>query len=209
MFELPDPTTCTLTTITNRVEKHGDDDKPAVSFGLKFEAANTILDLISDTLLDAIYMPVPGQPELEGVEQAKPNLRCKDIEQHNVAGRYEGWTLTVDHGIDEHKPITFGGCKVDKFRVAAKEGGTVELSLRVGTSDIDAEGLGVVGMKLAQQISVTIRKPEKADEKPSTDGKPTLPLDGAKDGGPWPLGDKGEANKPAMTPEDALAETQP
>lgn len=149
MFELPDPTTCTLTTITNRVEKHGDDDKPAVSFGLKFEAANTILDLISDTLLDAIYMPVPGQPELEGVEQAKPNLRCKYIEQHNVAGCCEGWTLTVDHGIDEHDPITFGGCKVDKFRVAAKEGGTVELSLRVGTSDLTPVERAVMASRVA------------------------------------------------------------
>jgi hypothetical protein len=203
LFELTELTTATLATITNRVERHGEDEVPAVSFGLKITAANTILDALSPTLRKTLYTKARGQAELEGVESVTANLRCAQVESVSVAGCFEGWTLNVDHGIDEHEPISFGGCKVDKFKVAPSEGGTVELSLRVGTSDIDAERLGVVGMKLGQQISITLRKPERAteDEKKGKDGKPTL----------WPFGDKGEANKPATerTPEDALAATQP
>jgi hypothetical protein len=209
LFELLDPTAATLSTVTNRVEKHGDDDVPAVSFGIKIVGANTILDALSATLRPTLYTKPRGQQSIEGVEPTTPNLRCAQIESASIAASFEGWTLNVDHGIDEHDPISFGGCKVDKFKVTPSEGGTVELSLRVGTSDIDAERLGIVGMKLGQQISITLRKPEKAPEgkgDAGKDGKPTL----------WPFGDKGDANKPATaandqqrTPEEALAATQP
>ena len=168
IFELPDATDCTLDTMTNRVEKHGDDDVPAVSFGLKCEAANTILDRISTTLRGAIYTKHNDQPQLDGIEAVTPNLRSKDIEVVTVAGCFAGWTLTVDHGINEHEPISFGGCKVDKFKVEPKEGGTVELSLRIGTSDIDAERLGIIGMKLGQNISIRLIAPENAERNPTT-----------------------------------------
>jgi hypothetical protein len=200
MFELADQTSATLASITNRVEKHGDDEVPAVSFGLKITAANTILDSLSPSLRGALYTKPRGQTNIEGVEPTLPNLRTPHIESCAVVGSFEGWSLHIDHGIDEHDPITFGGCKVDKFRVAPMEGGTVNLSFRVGTSDIDAERLGIVGMKIGQLVSITVRKPEKAPDevKPgSTDGKPTL----------WPFGDKGDKNAPAKTPEQALAES--
>jgi hypothetical protein len=202
MFELPDPTDCALTSITNRIEKHGDDDLPAVSFGLTFTTENTVLDLISATLRPALYVKSKGgQESLDGVEETTPHLRSPDMELVNVRGSYEGWTLNIDHGIDAHNPISFGGCKVDKFRVAPLEGGSVKLSLRVGTRDIDAERLGIVGMKIGQQISVTILKPIAKPDDKVTDGKPTLP-------GPWPFGDKGAENKPAaLTPEKALADS--
>jgi hypothetical protein len=196
LFELTDPTDATLASVTNRVERHGDDDVQAVSFGLKFTAANTILDAISPTLRQALYMEVEGQASIEGVEPTTPKLRSAQIEQASIAGSFDGWTLNIDHGIDEHEPISFGACRVDKFRVAPKEGGTVELSLRVGTSDIDAERLGVVGMKLGQGISVTLIKPERAPEAKGTDGGPTLfEVDGTD-----------PAAKIQRTPEQALAD---
>ncbi len=44
MFQIPEFTPARVASITNRVEKHGDDDKPAVSIKLQIEGPNTLLD---------------------------------------------------------------------------------------------------------------------------------------------------------------------
>ena len=67
----------------------------------------------------------------------------------------------MDDGIDDTKPISFGGCKVDKFSFEAKQGGSIELRFRVGTSDVDAEKLGKLAMHNGQSIWITLRAPEK------------------------------------------------
>jgi hypothetical protein len=216
MFELPTPTLATLNTVTNRSELHGDDKAPAISLDFTVEAANTILDRLSDTLRGALYTRPDGQSALPGVEDTTPLLRALCMESIAVAGSFEGWTLNVDHGIDEGEPITFGGVKVDKFRVSPKQGGTVELHFRCGTSDIDAESLGLIGMKLGQDLSITLLAPKVAGEPKAKDGGGELFKDEAKPAakkarkgdadpsgqtGGWPFpGD----NAP-LTPDGALA----
>ena len=192
MFALTDPTEAKLATITARIEQHGDEEVPASSFGLKITGHCTLLDLLSKTLRSALYED-PAQASIDGVPVAQ-SLRSKDIDfPINVVGKYDGWTWVVDHGIDEHDPITFGKCKCDAFKVTAIEGGSVELSLRIGTSDIDAERLGIIGMKLGQNISIRLLAPAKVEDKP-TDGRPTL-IDASSDGDAPPV----------LTPEAALA----
>lgn len=179
MFELPDPTEATLSSVTNRSELHGEDKVPALSLGFTIEAANTILDRLDPTLRIALYTKASGQDGLPGVEETLPLLRTTCMDSIAVDGSFDGWTLHVDHGIDEGEPITFGGCKVDKFRVSPKQGGTVELHFRVGTSDIDAESLGLIGMKLGQKLSITLIAPKvQADPKPKDGGAPLF--DGEK-----------------------------
>lgn len=196
MFEITQPTIATLVSITPRSEKHGDDEVPAVSYGLKITGANTLLDLIDKDLRSAIYHSARNKT-IDGVDPIAPTLRCKAIEHLSVAaGPFEAWTLNVDHGIDEGSPISFGGCKVDKFKVTPVEGGSVEVSLRVGTSDIGPESAGLMSMKIGQQISITLLGPKVDGAKP-TDGKPTLKTDPAR---PLP-------KKDGVTPEQALAES--
>jgi hypothetical protein len=169
MFEITNPTTATLVSITSRSEKHGDDEVPAVSYGLKITGAATLLDLLDKDLRSAIYHS-PRNKTIEGVDPVAQTLRCAAIEHLSVnVGPFEGWTLNVDHGIDEETPITFGGCKVDKFRIAPIEGGSVELSLRVCTSDISAEAVGLMAMQIGQDIEITLVAP-----KVKAEGKPTL-----------------------------------
>jgi hypothetical protein len=91
-------------------------------------------------------------------------LRCNSFDRHTLPAKYEGWTLQVDDGIDETTPLTFGGCKVDKLSVEAKQGGSVVLRMRVGTSDLDAQRSGMLGMHVGQPIWVTLKAPEKKPE---------------------------------------------
>jgi hypothetical protein len=168
MFELP-TTEALLSSVTNRVEKHGQEEVPAMSFGFKITAANTILDLLSPTLRGAIYMAVEGQEQLPGVEPSTPLLRTKEVETLALKAAFEGWTLTVDHGIDESSAIVLSSCKVDAFRVAPKEGGSVELFFRVGTNDIDREEAGILWSKNHQDVTIQLTAPKKA-EGPVIDG---------------------------------------
>jgi hypothetical protein len=106
-------------------------------------------------------MAVEGQEQLPGVEPSTPVLRYNSFETHKLTTAHEGWTLAVDDGIDDTQPMVFGGCKVDKFSVEAKQGGSIVLRLRVGTSDVDADKLGKLAMHNGQSIWITLKAPEK------------------------------------------------
>lgn len=159
MFELQTPTAAKLCTLTPRTEKHGDDEVSALSMGLKIIGANTLLDLLSPTLRDALYTAVPGQDQLPGVEQHTPLRRTKDIESMVLPFAFEGWTLRIDYGADEDDPLVLGACKVDKFRLSVMEGGTIELSFRVGTSDVDERDGGILFGKMGHELSITLSAP--------------------------------------------------
>lgn len=165
MFELQEFTQARLATVTNRVEKHGDEDKPAVSLGVEITTANTLLDVIDPTLRQALYKAKPdAEPELPGVEQSTPVLRCNSIDRVTLPTAHEGWSLKIDDGIDETNPMEFGSVKVDKMSVEPKQGGSIVLRLRLGTSDIDAERLGKLGMHNGQDIWLQLLKPEPKPE---------------------------------------------
>lgn len=161
-FELIEPQIAKITSVTNRIEKHGDEDVPAISIGFKIEAANTILDLIHPSIRPPLYKAVEGQDQLPGVEPSTPLLRTRAFSKCDLSGAFEGWTLEIDHGIDEDDPITLGDVKVDKLRVEPKEGGSVILALRTGTSDVTAEDAGLLWSKNGQEVSITLTAPKTA-----------------------------------------------
>ena len=159
-FELLTPTDAKLASFNIRNEKHGEDDVLAFSMGLKITTANTFLDGLAPGLRESLFMAVEGQEQLPGVEPATPLLRCKGIGRIELAASFEGWTLAVPHGLDEETPITVGGCRVDKWRVVPFEGGSVEVSCRIGSNDVDETELGKLGGKLGQVISLTLTAPK-------------------------------------------------
>lgn len=197
MFKISEMTKATIDSVTPRVEKHGDDDRPAVSLKLSIEAPNTLLDAIDPNIRRALYMAKPDEtPELPGVEQSTPVLRCNSFEKHTLTTAHEGWTLGVDSDIDETEGMRFGGCKVDKLSVEAKQGGSIVLSFRVGTSDIDADRMGWLGMHNGEDIWITLTPPEpKAEAIDGTTGHPGVSGPTAEDlfaaGGPDPADSEG------------------
>ena len=160
MFQIPETTEARVCSVTNRIEKHGDDDKPAVTLRLEIETANTILDVIDPKIRLALYAAVDGQEQLPGVEPTTPVLRCNSFDKIALTTAHEGWTLAVDDNIDEDTPMKFGGCKVDKFTVDAKQGGSIVLGFRVGTSDVDVEKLGKLAMHNGQSVFIRMTAPD-------------------------------------------------
>ena len=169
MFQITETTEATLAAVTNRTEKHGDDDVPAVSLQISVEAANTLLDCIDPSIRQALYKAVDGQEQLPGIEPATPVLRCNSFaDKIPLTQAHEGWTLEIDDSIDEATPMVFGGCRVDKLRVDAKQGGSIVLSMRIGTSDVDADRLGALAMHNGQSIWIRLRAP--GPKAPAIDG---------------------------------------
>jgi hypothetical protein len=101
MFELTESTTVMLTSVTNRVEKHGDEDIPAMSLGFKITTGNAILDKLSPTLRRTLYTKPEGQEDLPGVDEVLPLLRTRGIDKVELDSAFEGWMLDIDWGIDE------------------------------------------------------------------------------------------------------------
>jgi hypothetical protein len=206
MFQILTMTEAKLSSLTPRSEKHGDDDKPAVSLAIEIEAANTLLDTIDPTLRQALFKAVDDQPVLPGVESSTPVLRSNSIDRVLLPNKHEGWTLAVDDGIDDTDPMSFGSCKVDKFSVEPKQGGSISLRLRVGTSDIDAARMGMLGMHVGQPIWITltapVRQPEAIDASSSAKDLPPTAGDlfsaehGAGEGGG---DDDGPGDEPRQT----------
>lgn len=159
MFQIEKFTESKLASITNRAEKHGDEEVPAVSLGFEIEAANNILDSIDPALRHALYVAVEAQEEIPGIEPSTPVLRCNSIDRVALTTKHEGWTLTVDDGIDDTQALAFGGCKIDKLSVEPRQGGKVVLRLRVGTRDISALKLGKIGMHIGQSVWIMVRPP--------------------------------------------------
>ena len=168
-FQITTPTPATLRTVTPRTELHGDEKVSAISLGLSIKAANTLLDALDGgKLRNALYMAVPGQDQLPGVEPSTPLLRARGIEEVKCAGTLEGWTVAFQHGIGED--IELGASKVDKFRVKPMEGGSIELLFRVGTSDISEDEAGALFGKLGQEVMITVTAPVVASGAPIIDG---------------------------------------
>lgn len=164
MFEISEFTEARLASVTNRTEKHGDEDVPAVSLSVEITAANTLLDAIDPNIRHALYKAVEDQGQLPGVEPATPVLRCNSFDTVALTTAHEGWRLHVDDSIEESEPMEFTGVKVDKLRIDAKQGGSIVLKVRLGTSDVDAEHLGKLGMHNGQSIWIKVLKPEKAPD---------------------------------------------
>lgn len=144
MFELTQPTTVLLASVTNRSENHGEDKSPAVSLGLTILTSASILDTLC--------------PEV------RPLLRAPGVAAVSLQTVCQGWTVLVEHGIDEDDPIKLCGCKVDKFKVTPKNDDTVELRLRVASSDLSPLRLGLLGMKVQQEIVVKMTAPNGATQ---------------------------------------------
>lgn len=166
MFALTTSTTAKLTSLTPRIEKHGDDNVPAVSLGLTITGPNTLLDLFSHSLRTTLYKAADDAGDnLPGIDAPTPLLRTRGFERIKLkAGDMEGYRLQIEHGIAADSAIDLHGCKVDKWTLEPFEGGSVELSFRVGTSDVDETYAGRLAMKLGQEVQITLTPPEPKEE---------------------------------------------
>lgn len=179
-FDLPSLTTVTVSNVNVRSELHGDDHVPAVDLSLKLAAPNTILSEFDGHLRSMLYRAadageVQGQQEIEGTEVSDlPILRTACIDMPiRLANEYAGYTLTIDRGLGGSSNITLQGCAVNKLRADCKQGGTVELTMRVQASGLDEATLGRLAMLIGCETQITLMAPH---DGPVIDGASDAPV---------------------------------
>lgn len=128
-FDLPACARVKITKVTPRKETHGKELVQAIS--LRFEwwpADNASVNMLHEGLQDALWWTPPeaaAQVQLDGVPAVKKHRRVPTLHMPlKVETRFTGYTLKIEHGIDDSTALELYGCALDKFEVDAKEGGS-------------------------------------------------------------------------------------
>lgn len=165
-----------ITSASFRAELHGPDPVPAVDLRVTMTASNTVLDALGNgKLRTMLYEAItkgnePPQGELDGVDAVTdtPVLRFEDLEAIKLKTKLTGYTLGIEHGIDEDSWIRLAGCEVNTFAADCKQGGTVDLSFRIQASRITEEQAGALAMMIGAEKPIVLRAPVQ-----------TAPIDGS------------------------------
>lgn len=198
-------TTGRCTDVNLRPEFHGEDRVMAMDFSITFDASNDILDIFHPKLRAALFWNEAGdkgQASVEGVPETLPNYLFPQLGAFKWEAQLSGYTFEVDYGMgDETSNIELTSCKVGKFKLTPKEGGSVNVALQVqaSTDPLTAEDKG-----LLQDLPA----------KPTIQFKLTPPRDGGAAAGGRSAGrhqadagagTRGAAGDPGMNPAAGVA----
>ncbi len=164
-FELPDGTYIVLTKATPRKECHGDQHVQAISLRLAWTTTNESLSKLHPQLKDMLFWKTPSedaQERIDGVPEITPNLRCPTVATPLAIGaEFSGYTLTIDHGIDESSALELYQCVMDKFKVDPKEGGSVIISWSVSSNkSVTPELVGALCGLESEEVTVLLAAPK-------------------------------------------------
>lgn len=123
------------------------DTLPAAQLRVMATCPNSVLDQFSPGMREFLFEKGKGsekvQQQLQGVEVISdmPVLREPGVKLGALHWEDEltGCTLIVDRAID---PIVVKDCKVSKFKIAPKDGGSVQVFFTITTGEIDRETAG-------------------------------------------------------------------
>ena len=163
-FALPAASTLKLIKTTPHKEHHGDELVQAVSLRLRWETTNEHLTLLHPNLKDALYWRPPvmeAQDELPDMPQTTPCLRAATIGMPlSIGGEFTGYTMTIEHGIDDDSALELYVCSLTKFKVDAKEGGTVAIDWSLSSNkNVTPELVGLLCGLEGTEIVATLEPP--------------------------------------------------
>ena len=166
-FELLNMTKGKCTNVNFKPQKHGDQDVMAVYINVNFDLPNSVLDMFDPRLRTKIYFSRDddaGQLVVAGVDQILPNLNFPFMEPFGWATEMTGCSIDVDYGLGQEgdSNLWLEGCKVCKFKVTPKEGGTVNVALQIqnATDQLTTDMCGKLsGLFLAPFIELRIIPP--------------------------------------------------
>lgn len=150
-----------------REEKHGEDPVVAVDVKVKADLGNEFLDLLSPGLRTALYVKGgSGQAVLAVLEDDVPTeLRFPQLAPLDWDSPLVGCAFVV-HGARKADDLEFTGDVSKPLRLAAKEGGTVEVTFQVQVLPT-TEQLGALSAFLGRSTKVTVRPIEQPSAPPS------------------------------------------
>lgn len=159
-FQLPTPTSVKLTHINVRTEKHGDESATALDLKFCLTAGNTALQMFSPKLQKALYWrskDTESQASIDGVEQILPDLRFPELGTLVWEGDMTA-RLEIEYGVAD--AMLFTPVRVNAFRVDCSQGGSVDITFRVQTSNIPDGALDKLSRQLDGEIKIVLTPSE-------------------------------------------------
>jgi len=140
----------------------------AISLRLSWTTTNDSLDKLHPNPKEALYYKVPNndlQDSIEGVPETTPNLRVPTMATPlAVDADFSGYTLTIDHGIDESTALQLYQCAMDKFKIDPKEGGSVTISWSLSSNkQVTPELVGALCGLEGEEVTAHLVAPEVAE----------------------------------------------
>jgi len=182
-IEFTGKTKATIVDVDIQSLKQGQTDvKPAVALTLKLMRPNATLAMLDKNLLGFLFKKASTeaakQATLDGVEVVSdlPSLTplALALGALHWEGEQTGSTLVIYQGVTGDQDIKLGDCTVRKVKIDPKEGGAVEWTLQVYTSDVDQDTIGALGVlkSLERDIELTPaavvnKQTDLTDQKPS------------------------------------------
>lgn len=167
-FELLDFTGVKLDNVNSRMQKHGEDNVPALDLAITLTATNQVLDLIHHALRATLFCAqgaqgkAPTQAEMDLPVDDLPNVRFPHLDYPvKYDSMLTGYTLTVDYGRGGEQNLRLKTCDIKTFKISPIEGGSVEVKFTVQCADgIDERIVGKLSMLQQSEISITLEGPE-------------------------------------------------
>lgn len=167
-FELLDFTGVKLDNCNSRMQRHGEDNVPALDLAMTLTANNQVLDLIHHALRATLFCAQgaqgkqPTQAEMDLPVDDLPNVRFPHMDYPvKYDSMLVGYTLTVDYGRGGEQNLRLKTCDIKTFKITPIEGGSVEVKFTVQCADgIDERIVGKLSMLQQSEISITLEGPE-------------------------------------------------
>jgi hypothetical protein len=172
-FEIESSTPVKFSHLNIRDEKHGDESVPACDLTFLWATSNDVLAQFDGMLLHSLYGPptaAADQGALDGVEPVSqfPTLRFPRMATITWDDKATG-DLSIDYGL-QGKPLELTTCKIHKFKIDCKEGGTVEIKFTVSCSaGLTEKTLGKLALLIGQQLDISITPSIDVADKPLHD----------------------------------------
>lgn len=141
------------------------DVKPAVALKVQTIQPNGSLDMLDKSLRAFLFMKGnTKQNQLDDIEVVSdmPSLTEPAMKLGSLSwgGEQTGSIFTIHQGITGDQTITLKDCTVRKIKIAGKEGGSVEWTFQVYTSDVDEETLGALAVLKSLEKECELTAPE-------------------------------------------------
>lgn len=165
-FELIGKTKAKFTKVMPFCIKLGQKEtRPAAQLRVMATVSNAVLDKFSPGLREFLFEKAKGsekvQKQLDGVEVLSdlPNLREPGVRLGALHWDDEqtGCTLIIDRAID---PICLPDCKIEKFKIVSKDGGSVQVFFTVTTGEIDRDTGGDLLLMHQAEVIIELTAPE-------------------------------------------------
>jgi hypothetical protein len=143
------------------------DKRSAAQFRVMATVSNAILDTFSPGLRAFLYEKAKAnekeQKQLDGIEVVSdlPTLREPGVKLGALRWEDEqtGCTFIIDRAIN---PIKLPDCKVEKIKLVAQDGGTVQVFFNCTTGELDRDTSGDLLLLNQQDIMFELTAPEPA-----------------------------------------------